>query len=75
MKSCSESCYIKIVNIFLHACGSILFFCIKISMSLSNTTYTSKPRLTRFPLGRIRFNTNYNLQPCPPIACQNFDLT
>ena len=36
-KSCSESCHLKIVNIFLNACGFILFFCIKISMSLSNT--------------------------------------
>ena len=37
--------------------------------------YTGKPLLTRFLLRWIRFNTNYNLQPCPPIAWLNFDLT
>ena len=36
---------------------------------------TGKSLLTRFILRRIWFNTNYNLQPCPPIAWLNFDLT
>ena len=36
---------------------------------------TGKPLLWWFLLRRIRFNTNYNLQPCPPIAWLNFDLT
>ena len=34
-----------------------------------------KPLLTQFLLRRIRFNTNYNLQPCPTITWLNFDLT
>ena len=37
--------------------------------------HTGKPVLRRFLLRQIRFNTNYNLQPCPPIAQLNFDLT
>ena len=36
---------------------------------------TGKPLLTRFLLRQIQFDTNYNLQPCPPIARLNFDLT
>ena len=42
---------------------------------VDNFFNTGKPLLTRFLLRQIRFNTNYNLQPCPPIARLNFDLT
>ena len=40
-----------------------------------NFTDTGKPMLRLFLLRRIRFNTNYNLQPSPPIAHLNCDLT
>ena len=36
---------------------------------------TGKPLLTGFLLTQIRFNMNYSLQPCPPIARLNFYLT
>ena len=44
-------------------------------VEVKNKVDYSKPLLRRFLLRQIRFNTNYNLQQCPPIARLNFDLT